>query len=308
MSLKVALFGQAAFAKDVLVQLLDAGHELVGVYAPPGGKRPDPLAEEAEGRGLKLLRHRYFRRKGGEAIGSRVKEHAELRAELNVLAYVTAIIPPEIVEAPVHRSLCFHPSLLPRFRGGAAIPWQIILGEKESGVTVFQPDAGVDTGPIVVQKGGVRVEPTDTAASLYYRALYPLGVEAVCEAVARIDEGRAELRVQDESLATFQGLVDDEVARIDWARPAEELDRRVRGCDPQPGAHTTWQGEILRLHDARLEPEVPGAAPGQVVEVGEAGALVAARGGALRVGRRRLGGGPKQAAAEAGIRSGAVLG
>jgi methionyl-tRNA formyltransferase len=157
MPVKIAFFGQAPFAKDILVRLLDAGHEIVGVYTPPEGRRPDPLAEEAAGHGLRLLRHRYFRRRGGEAIESRVKEHAELGAELNVLAYVTAIIPPEIVDAPVHRSLCFHPSLLPRFRGGNAIPWQIILGEPETGVTVFQPDAGVDTGPIAVQKGGDRL-------------------------------------------------------------------------------------------------------------------------------------------------------
>jgi len=308
MALKIAFFGQAPFAKDILVRLLDAGHEIVGVYTPPEGRRPDPLAEEAASRRLRLLRHRYFRRRGGEAIESRVKEHAELGAELNVLAYVTAIIPPEIVDAPVHRSLCFHPSLLPRFRGGNAIPWQIILGEQETGVTVFQPDAGVDTGPILVQKGGVAIQPTDTAATLYYRELYPLGVEAVCEAVARIDRDRADFLPQDESRATFQGLVDDEVARIDWARPAEELDRLIRGCDPQPGAHTTWHGDALRLFDARLEAGEPGAAPGSVVEVGEGGARLAARGGVLRVARLRVGEGGKVAAAESPLRAGDVLG
>ncbi len=103
------------------------------------------------------------------------------------MPYTTVILPPEIVEAPALGSLCFHPSLLPRFRGGAAIPWQIILGERETGVTVFVPDAGVDTGPIVVQKGGVAIGATDTAASLYFDKLYPLGIEAMVEAV---DSGR----------------------------------------------------------------------------------------------------------------------
>ncbi len=308
MALRIAFFGQAPFAKDILVRLLEAGHDIVGVYAPPEGKRPDPLAEEATARGLRLLRHRYFRLRTGHAIESRVKEHAQLGAELNVLAYVTAIIPPEIVAAPVHRSLCFHPSLLPKFRGGNAIPWQIILGEHESGVTVFQPDAGVDTGPIVVQKGGVEIAPEDTAASLYYDKLYPLGVEAVCEAVDQIDRGTARPRAQDESAASFQGLVDDEVARIDWARPAGELDGLIRGCDPQPGAHTTWHGDPLRCFGAGRVPGEAGAAPGTVVEVGEAGLVVAARGGRLRVARVRVGSGAKQAAAEAGLRAGDVLG
>ena len=162
--MKIALFGQAAFGKEVLERLLADGHQIVGVYAPPKGSRPDPLAEEAQTRGLPLLRYKRMRRKG-RAIPELVEEHAALEAELNVLAYVTMILPPEVVDAPRHGSLCFHPSLLPRFRGGAAIPWQIILGERESGVTVFRPDEGVDTGPIVVQKGGVEIGPTATAVT-----------------------------------------------------------------------------------------------------------------------------------------------
>src|SRR5688572_1980721 len=197
MSLRVALFGQAPFGRDTLVRLLEAGHEVVGVYAPPAGARPDPLAAEAEQRGLPLYRHARFRRKG-TAIAELVEEHRKLGAELNVLAFVTVILPSEIVDGPPHRSLCFHPSLLPRFRGGSALAWQILLGATESGVTVFQPDAGVDTGPIAVQKGGVPISPTDTAASLYFDKLYALGLDAIAEAVAAIDAGTAEFRAQDE--------------------------------------------------------------------------------------------------------------
>ncbi|MBS1106348.1 MAG: hypothetical protein H6Q91_1850, partial [Deltaproteobacteria bacterium] len=139
---RIALFGQAAFARDVLVRLLDAGHEIVAVYAPPASAKPDPLAQEAEKRGLRAFRYKAFRRQG-VALPERVAEYRALGAELNVMPYTTVILPPEIVEAPALGSLCFHPSLLPRFRGGAAIPWQIILGERETGVTVFVPDAGV---------------------------------------------------------------------------------------------------------------------------------------------------------------------
>ena len=107
--MKIALFGQAAFGKEVLERLLTAGHRVVGVYAPPERGRPDPLAEEAATRGLPLLRYKRMRRKG-RAIPELVDEHAALEAELNVLAYVTMIIPPEVVDAPRHGSLCFHPS------------------------------------------------------------------------------------------------------------------------------------------------------------------------------------------------------
>jgi methionyl-tRNA formyltransferase len=319
---RIALFGQAAFARDVLVRLLEAGHEIAAVYAPPAKPsetkepaRPDPLAEEAEKRGLRLLRHRHFRRQG-RAIPERVAEYCALGAELNAMPYTTVILPPEIVEAPALGSLCFHPSLLPRFRGGAAIPWQIILGERETGVTVFRPDAGVDTGPIVVQRGGVRIEDADNAATLYFQKLYPLGVEAMVEAVAEVDRGTARPRAQDESRATAQGLVSDEVARIDWERPAEELDRLVRGCDPSPGAHAQRaDGSSLRLFDCRLvrgEPDPAGAARSQVAAgtvLGIAGGrlLVAARGGRLSIGKLRPGPGPKLPAAEAGLEAGERL-
>ncbi|MBW2241170.1 MAG: methionyl-tRNA formyltransferase [Deltaproteobacteria bacterium] len=304
MALKIAYFGQAPFGRDVLVRLLEAGHEIVGVYAPREGKRPDPLAEEALNRGLRLFRYGAMRRKG-EPIAERVTEHAALGADLNVLAFVTMILPEAVVEAPRRGSLCFHPSLLPRFRGGNALAWQIIEGESEAGVSVFRPDAGVDTGPIVVKKGGVTIEPHHTAASLYFEQLYGLGVQAMVEAVDLVDRGEAEYLPQDESLASFQGLVDDEDAAIDWGRSVTELDRQIRGCDPAPGAHTLLAGQEIRLFGV-TETQGSGS-PGEVVGHADGAALVAAKGGALRVGRVRLAGAGKQPAAEV-LEIGARLG
>jgi len=302
--MKIAYFGQAPFGRDVLVRLLEAGHEIVGVYTPPAGARPDPLAEEAEKRGLRLLRPATLRRKGA-ALPERVAEHRALGAELNVLAFVTIILPAEIVDAPRHGSLCFHPSLLPKYRGGNALAWQILLGESETGVTVFRPDAGVDTGPIVVQKGGVAIEPHHTAASLYFEKLYALGVEAMVEAVELVASGRARPVPQDEARASFQGLVSDEVARLDWSRSAVELDRWIRGCDPNPGAHAVWRGETVRLFGARLASrDETGTAPGTVLALAKATLRIAARGGVLEVAKLRVGAGGKVAAGEAGIAAG----
>jgi methionyl-tRNA formyltransferase len=311
MSLRIALFGQAAFGKDVFDRLRAGGHEIVGVFAPPEGRRPDPLAAAAGEVGVPLLRPRFFRRKSGEAIPARVEEHAALGADLNVLAYVTAFVPIEILDAPPRASLCFHPSLLPEYRGGSAIPWQIILGAREAGVTVFRPDSGVDTGPIVVQKGGVQIGPEDTAGSLYFQKLYPLGVEALVEAVARVASGRAEPVAQDETAASFQGLVDDTVARIDWSVPAPELDRLIRGCDPQPGAHALREqsGEPVRLFDARLDvgEDSGAAAPGTVLEPRADRARVAARGGVISFARARVADAAKVSAPESGLREGERL-
>lgn len=307
MPLRIAYFGQAPFGRDVLLRLLEAGHEIAGVYAPPtkpGGKN-DPLAEEAEKRGLTLFRHAAMRKKTGEPIPSRIAEHAALRADLNVLAFVTMILPPEIVDAPRFGSLCFHPSLLPKFRGGNALAWQIIAGEHEAGVTVFKPDAGVDTGPIVVQKGPVPILPHHTAASLYFESLYALGVDATVEAVARVADGSATYRAQDEAQASFQGLVDDAVARVDWSKSAAEIDRLVRGCDPNPGAHAQRGAEVVRLYGCTLADGGPGgAAPGTVLAVDPKGARIAARGGVLHVAKLKLGAGAKAGAAESGIAAG----
>jgi methionyl-tRNA formyltransferase len=306
MPLRVAIFGQAAFGRDVLARLVDAGHEIVGVHVPPDRGRPDPLAEEAQRRGLHLVRHARYRRRG-EAIPELVTEHRALGAELNVLPYTTVILPVEIVEAPRLGSLCFHPSLLPRYRGGSAIPWQIILGEDETGVTVFRPDAGVDTGPIVVQRGGVRIADSDSAATLYFEKLYPLGIEAIVEAVARVAAGTVQATPQDESRASFQGLVDDAVARIDWARPAREIDRLIRGCDPQPGAHARLGGEVVRLFESRLLPGPAPGPPGSVLGLEQGRLLLAAVGGRLAVARVRRGEGKKLPAPEAGLTTGERL-
>ena len=307
MALRIALFGQAPFGKDVLLRLQAAGHEIAAVYTPPEEKRPDPLAEVAREKGLRLIQHKRFRKRG-EALPERLEEFASLGVELNVLAFVTVILPSEILDAPQYRSLCFHPSLLPRFRGGSAIPWQIILGEQEAGVTVFRPDEGIDTGPIAVQKGGVLISPEDTAASLYFNKLYPLGVDAVAEAVDQVARGAQQLRDQDESKASFQGLLNDEIAQIDWDQPASELDRLIRGCDPQPGAHTLWRDQRLRLYGAKLVSHQQEKPPGTVLGLHEGCLHIAALGGELSVAKLRVGDQAKCAAQDAGISAGERFG
>jgi methionyl-tRNA formyltransferase len=307
MGVRLALFGQAAFGKDCLDRLHADGYEIAGVIVPPDSGKPDPLALRAGELGLRVLRRRFFRTREGKAIPAAVGEHAQLGADLNVLAFVTALLPREIVSAPRHGSICFHPSLLPKYRGGNALAWQIILGERESGVSVFAVDEGTDTGAIVVQKGGVAIEPRDSAGTLYFQKLYPLGVEAVVEAVRLIDTGRARLQPQDEARASFQGLVDDGVARVDLGRPAFEIDRLVRGCDPQPGAFVRVQGEPLRLFDAWLEPGARAAQPGTVLSIDGEALRLALDGGVLRVGRVRGGGAKESAKAwaeRAGVRAG----
>src|SRR3989442_661705 len=218
------------------------------------------------------------------------------RADGGGPAYVPQIVPEPLLHIPRLTSIWFHPSLLARYRGGSPIAWQLIRGETESGVTVFWPDAGTDTGPILLQRSAP-VGPDDTAGSLYYKTLYPLGVRAVLDAVALVREGRAPRVPQDESRASYDPLCRDEHARIDWSRPAAEVHNLIRGCDPQPGAHTVWRGAPLRLYEPRRVEAPPPAPPGPVLAIDPDGLTVAARDGALRCARARNGGAKAAAAA-----------
>ncbi len=302
--MRVLLVGQAAFAEEVLGGLHAAGDRITAVVCPPdGGAKVDPVKAAALARGVPV--HQFRSMKSSEA------RHAfeDAGADLAVLAYVTQIVPEPLLALPRLTSICFHPSLLPRYRGGSAVNWQLIRGETETGVTVFWPDAGIDTGPILLQRRAP-VGPDDTAGSLYYRTLFPLGVRTVLDAVALIREDRAPRILQDESQATYDPLCRDEHAAIDWRRPAAELHDLIRGCDPQPGAHTTWQGTRLRLYESRRVDARADTLPGTVIEITPEGITVAADDGAIRCARARTTG-EKTAAEEVarthGIAAGSVL-
>jgi methionyl-tRNA formyltransferase len=303
--LRLAIFGQAPFGREVTEKLADAGHEIVAVYAPPDTGRPDPLAELAGERSWPLYRYKRFRSKG-KAIQEIVEEYRKLAPDLNVLPFTTTILPPEIVDAPPHGSLCFHPSLLPAYRGGAALSWQIILGAQESGVSVFRVTDGVDAGPLVIQRGGVPIEPGDTMGSLYFDKLYAMGVDAMVDGVAKIADGTTEFPAQSEDGASEQGLINDEVARIDWSRSAVEIDRLIRGCDPSPGALAQLAGDPVRLYGGALVSSETGAdaAPGSILELVDGGIRVAASPGIVSIGKLKLAGAKKCPAAEAGLKPG----
>lgn len=286
--MRIVLFGQAAFGQRVLAGLRESGHDIVAVYAPaPRGDRADPLAAEAAGAGVPLHTPASYKTPEVEA---QVKE---ANADVGVLAFVTKIIPQAVIDAPKHGSICFHPSLLPRYRGGSALAWQLINGETKGGFTVFWTDPGIDTGPILLQKE-IEISPDDTGGSLYFDKIFEPGVAGMIEAVDLIAAGKAPRIDQDESRATYDPLCKDEHACVDFSQPARTVYDLVRGCDPQPGAHARAGGERVRLHAARLGPApADPVAPGTVVGVGEDGLSIAvgtgSEAGTLTVGRLRVG-------------------
>jgi len=291
--LRIALLGQAAFAEKALDALVKHGDEIVHVFAPPDppAGRADPLKVKALELGLPLSQPVSFR-KDPAAF-----EHFKaLNADLAILAFVTIIVPEPILYLPCHKSICFHPSLLPRRRGASAINWSIIKGDVETGVTWFWPDAGIDTGPILIQKR-VPIAESDTTGSIYFNKLFPLGIETMIEAVDLVEAGKAPALVQDESRATYEPPCRDEHAKIDFAKPARDVFNLIRGCDPQPGAYAELDGKRVRLYDAALEATTTNATPGTIVTIAVDAMRIALGGGAqLAVKRARIDPSPRKVA------------
>lgn len=275
--MRIVLIGQAAFGERVFSRLREEGFEIVGVCAPAPaeGARPDPLRAAAEAAGLPVLETRRLRRP--EVF----EQYAALKPDLNVMAYVTDIIRPNVLDLPPLGTIQYHPSLLPRHRGISSINWAIIQGDTVTGFTIFWVDAGIDTGPILLQRE-VPIGPDDTVGSLYFEKLFPLGVEGMAEAVRLVQEGRAPKIPQDESRATYEPPCTEEHARIDWQAPAQQTYNLIRGCNPQPGAVAQWRGHKIKIYDVQRLPDVSGA-PGEVLAVDDTGVTVALSEGGIRL-------------------------
>jgi methionyl-tRNA formyltransferase len=290
--LRIILIGQAAFAEKTLDKLVGKGEEILAVYCPPdppSGKF-DPVKQKALELSIPVRQHKSF--KAPEVR----EEFVALNADLAILAFVSFIVPPQVFSVPRLGSICFHPSLLPKYRGASAINWALIKGESVTGLSLFWVDPGIDTGPVLLQKE-LKVGPDDTTGSLYFNKIFPMGIEAIGEAVDLINKGNPPRIVQDESKATYDPPCRDEHAKIDWAKPAQEVYNLIRGCDPQPGAHTTWQGKMVRIFDARLQSGTSSAPAGQVTGIGAEEITIALNDGTLTVKKLR-GDGAKISGAE----------
>ena len=290
--MRIILIGQAAFAEKTLDKLIGKGEKIVAVYCPldsPGGKL-DPVKQKAIQLGIPVRQHKSL--KAPEVRD----EFLALNADLAILAFVTQIVPQQVFSVPKLGSICFHPSLLPKYRGASAINWALIKGESVTGLSLFWVDPGIDTGPVLLQKE-VKVDPDDTTGSLYFNKIFPLGIEAIGEAVDLIKAGNSPRIVQDESKASYDPPCRDEHAKIDWSKPAQQVYNLIRGCDPQPGAHTTYNGKMVRLFDARIQRGNDSAAPGEITNIGTEEINIALAGGTLIVKKMR-GEGAKVSGAE----------
>ena len=304
--MRILIHGQQAFGKAVLERLLAGPDEVVGVFCAPDreGRPLDPLKEAALERGLPVHQPGSWK---DDALLDLVQS---FRSDLCVMAYVTLLVPRRVLDAPRFGTIQYHPSLLPLHRGPSSINWARIHGDHETGLTIFWPDEGLDEGPILLQKE-VEVAPDDTVGSLYFDKLFPMGVEAVAEAVELVRAGTAPRIEQDESRATYEGWCREADAEVDWSKSAPEVHRLICGTDPQPGAWTAFGGNKLKLYGSRMG--AGEGAPGEVLAVSDDGLAVAAGSASVTVRRVRAHDSRSKVAAgeyaaAAGLRPGQRLG
>jgi len=274
---RLAFFGSPAWAVPVL-EALAREHSVVLVVTQPDrpkgrGMRlaPSPMAAAAERLGIPVAKPRRLRK--DQQITARLRE---LDLDAAVVAAYGKIIPEVLLEIPRYGFLNIHPSLLPKYRGAAPVNWALINGESETGVSIMQLDAGMDSGPIYVQEKAV-IGPHETAQELSER-LRDRGVELLLDVLAHLEERQPEPQQGEPSYAP---LLTKEDGRIRWEEPAGKVYDRHRGVQPWPGSWFEHQGRRVKV--LKMLPAEGRGAPGEVLAVGPEDVLVATGEGALRL-------------------------
>ena len=295
--MRIVVHGQQAFGKAVLEALLKRGENVIAVYVAPEkpGQKADPLKEAALAAKLPIYQPASYRK---QEVWD---EFRALKPDLQVMAFVTLFVPEDFLNIPTHGSIQYHPSLLPVGRGASAINWPIINGEKETGLSIFWPDNGLDTGAVLLQKK-TPISADDTLGTVYFDRLFPMGVEAMMESVDLVKAGKAPRIKQDESLATYEGRCGMENARIDWGKPWRQIYNLIRGCNPAPGAWTTIDGKTLQVFEAKpLPAKTPkdiGGKLGEVMEIDASGISIVCADGRIKLTRVKPADGGKVAASD----------
>lgn len=180
----------------------------------------------------------------------------EWRPDVIVVAAFGQILRPQILRLPPYGCINVHASLLPRWRGAAPIPASILHGDKETGITIIQMDAGIDSGPILSQRK-ISIETDDNSATLS-KKLSKLGAELLMETLPSYLNGKLTPMPQDENLATFAPMLTKEDGKLDFNQSAQQLDLMVRAFNPWPGAYTYWKNQRLSIYCAHAHPLPPG--------------------------------------------------
>ena len=291
--MKVLFMGTPDFAVSTLKAIIEAGHEVRGVVTQPDkpvgrGKkiRFSPVKEEALLHDIPVFQPRKVR------DPEVVKELSGLGADVGVVVAFGQILPKSLLDAPKYGCLNVHASLLPAYRGAAPIQWAILNGDEETGVTIMQMDAGLDTGDILT-KETVKIESDETGGSLHDK-LSEVGGRLLVETLALIEQGKLEPVKQGETTTEYASMLTKELGHIDWNRDALEIDRKVRGLSPWPSAYTRVNGKTFKIWSSEVV-EGDGSAPGTIIQKDRGKLVIACGSGALSLrevqmeGKKRMG-------------------
>lgn len=296
MKLRVVFAGTPDFSVPCLEACRASGAEVVAVYTQPDrpagrGRKltPSPVKQAALDAGIPVEQPEALK---SEAARATLAAYAP---DLMVVVAYGLILPRKVLSIPRLGCWNVHASLLPRWRGAAPIQRAILAGDAESGVDLMQMDAGLDTGPVLLERR-TPISPEDTGGTLHDR-LAALGADVLADGLARVMAGESLLpRPQPEDGVTYAHKLDKAEARLDFTRPAIELERQVRAFDPWPVAEGDVNGETLRIWAARA---IDGhGAPGSVLGMSREGIDIACGEGALRVTALQRAGGKRITAAD----------
>lgn len=249
--MKVIFMGTPDFSVGTLEALIEAGHEVTLAVTQPDkpkgrGKAMQfpPVKEAALSHGIEVFQPRRVRE---EACIQYLRKY---EADIIVVVAFGQILPKEILEMPKHGCINVHASLLPKYRGAAPIQWAVINGEQVTGVTTMRMDEGLDTGDMIL-KEEVRLTAEETGGSLFDR-LAQTGAKLCLRTLTAIEDGTATYTPQDHDLATHTTMIKKQLGEIDWKKPAQELERLVRGLNPWPSAYTFLNGKTLKIWKAAV--------------------------------------------------------
>ncbi|MEW7988408.1 MAG: methionyl-tRNA formyltransferase [Candidatus Thiodiazotropha sp.] len=280
--LKIVFAGTPAFAATALEALLTTHHQVMTVYTQPDrpagrGRKVQlsPVKEMALAKGIEVRQPQTLKDENAQ------HELAGLNADLMVVVAYGLLLPQAVLDIPRLGCINIHASLLPRWRGAAPIQRALLAGDKESGVTIMQMEAGLDTGPMLyVLKTPIHDD--DTGGTLHDR-LALLGARALVTCLPDLADGRLQAETQDERLANYAGKLEKQEGSIDWSRPAAEIDRKVRAFNPWPVAQCRYDDGVMRIWQAQPLSEGCAAKPGEVLRSGKPGIDVATGDGVLRI-------------------------
>lgn len=290
--------GTPDFAVPSLNALLDAGHEIVGVFTQPDKPKnrgmklqPPPVKVCALEHDIPVFQPTKLR------DGTALETIRGLAPELIVVAAYGRILPQEILDCPRLGCINVHSSLLPRYRGSAPIHWAILNGDQESGVTIMHMALALDAGDIIAQSV-TPIDPDETVEDLHDR-LAQMGAELLVETVTAIGNGTAVRTPQEEDKVTLAPMLSRALSPMDWNRPARELHNQVRGLIPWPAAVTELNGTRCKVFSTSVLEETTGKAPGTVIAADKKGLKIACGGGTvLQINELQADGGKRLKAAD----------